>query len=172
MLNVTACWIVTIILCLLIPAAAQGQDTKPERATRFSAKTMSGEKFDNATIKGKVVLLQFWTTWCQYCRSEQELVDKLEAEFADQGFLVLAVNVGESKKKVQKFLAENPRKCRIVLTENTNLAAMYAATRYPIYVAIDRDGNIAEQQTGAAGERSLRWLLAQAGLKKTTAEPN
>jgi Redoxin len=97
--------------------------------------------------------------------SEQELVDKLENEFADQGLVVLAVNVGESKKKVQKYLAENPRKCRIVLNDDTNLAAMYAATQYPIYVVIDRDGNIAEKQNGAGGERSLRWLLAQAGLE-------
>lgn len=150
--------------------AAGAQNDKPEPAPRFTAKTLTGEKFDNSAIKGKVVLFQFWTTWCPYCQSEEATVDEIQDEFADKGLLVIAVNVGESRKKVQKYLTGNPRKCRIVLTDDTNLAAMYAATQYPIYVVIDRDGNIAEQQNGAAGERGLRWLLTRGGLnafKKT-----
>jgi hypothetical protein len=49
--------------------------------------------------------------------------------------------------------------------EDTNLAAMYQATVYPIYVVIDRDGNIAGTQRGAGGEEPLRRLLARGGLK-------
>jgi thiol-disulfide isomerase/thioredoxin len=136
-----------------------------EIAPRFNAKTISGEKFTNESVKGKVVLLQFWATWCPYCRAEQGIVDGLQKEFADKGFVVLAVDVAESKKKVKTYLQENPRSVRIVLTEDTNLAAMYQATRYPIYVVIDRDGNIVGQQNGAAGERALRTLLRRAGLQ-------
>jgi thiol-disulfide isomerase/thioredoxin len=137
----------------------------PERAPRFRAKTLDGETFTNDSVKGKVVLLQFWTTWCQYCRREQPVVDDINKEFSPKGLVLLAVNVGESKKKVKKFLEENPRSVRIVLTEDTNLAAMYAATSFPIYVAIDRDGNIAGMQRGAGGERALRELLSRAGLE-------
>jgi hypothetical protein len=92
-------------------------------------------------------------------------VDQLNREFADSGLIVLAVNVGESKKKVKKYLADSPRACRIVLTDDTNLAAMYQATAYPIYVVIDRDGFIVGTQRGAAGERPLRHLLSKAGLE-------
>jgi hypothetical protein len=62
-------------------------------------------------------------------------------------------------------LDQHPRACRIVLTEDTNLAAMYQANSYPIYVVIDRDGKIAGEQRGAAGERALRRLLASAGIE-------
>ena len=136
-----------------------------EPAPHFNATTMSGETFTNASVKGKVVLLQFWATWCQYCRSEQNIVDKLQKEFADRSLVVLAVDVAESKKKVKQYLQENPREVRIILTEDTNLAAMYQATRYPIYVVIDRDGYIADQQNGARGERALRAMLRRAGLQ-------
>jgi thiol-disulfide isomerase/thioredoxin len=136
-----------------------------ERAPRFRAKTLDGETFTNESVKGKVVLLQFWTTWCKYCRGEQDLVDQIHKEFADKGLLVLAVDVAESKKKVKKYLEENPRAVRIVLTEDTNLAAMYAATSYPIYVVIDRQGNIAATQRGAGGETALRRMLARTGLE-------
>ena len=137
----------------------------PERAPRFRAKTLNGETFTNDSVKGKVLLLQFWTTWCQYCRREQPIVDDINKEFSAKGLVLLAVNVGESKKKVKKFLEENPRSVRIVLTEDTNLAAMFQATVFPIYVAIDREGNIAGMQRGAGGERALRNLLSRAGLE-------
>jgi len=148
------------IICLAISALAGGRDPAP----RFNAKTTAGEKFTNDSLKGQVVLLQFWTTWCPYCRREQPLVDSLDKEFRDQGLVVLAVDVNESKKTVKKYLEQNPRSCRIVLTEDTNLAAMYAANSYPIYVVIDRDGNVVATQHGAAGERALRSLLTRAGL--------
>ena len=83
-----------------------------------------GEQFTNASVKGKVVLFQFWTTWCKYCKSEESLVNDVTTEFSGKGLVVLAVDVGESKKKVQEYLKEHPRKCRIVLTGDTNLAAM------------------------------------------------
>jgi thiol-disulfide isomerase/thioredoxin len=155
----------TLAFVLLIVIVSAFAAPKPEQAPHFNAKTMTGETFNNASIKGKVVLLQFWATWCPYCRGEQQIVDDLQKEFADKGLIVLAVDVGESKKKVKKYLEENSRSVRIVLTDDTNLAAMYAATRYPIYVVIDRDGNIAGQQNGAAGERALRRLLARAGME-------
>lgn len=136
-----------------------------EPAPRFHAKTLDGEVFTNESLKGKVVLLDFWTTWCPYCKEEQGAVDALLHDFAGRGLVVLAVNVGESKKKVKQYLADSPRTCKIVLTADTNLAALYAATSYPLYVLIDRDGNIAGQQDGAAGEAALRRLLAKAGLR-------
>jgi thiol-disulfide isomerase/thioredoxin len=156
------------ILSLTIALAAVGAfaGSEPsEPAPQFHAKTLTGEIFNNQSLKGKVVLLQFWTTWCPYCRSEQSLVDDINGEFADKGLIVLAVDVGESKKTVKKYLAEHPRSCRIVLNEDTNLAAMYAANAYPIYVIIDRDGDLAGTQRGAAGEQGLRRLLSRAGLE-------
>jgi thiol-disulfide isomerase/thioredoxin len=142
---------------------AAGSKAK-EAAPRFIATTTAGEKFNNDIIKGKVVLLEFWTTWCGYCAQEAPFVDQIGREYADKGLIVLAVNVGESKKVVKKYLEQHPRTSKIVLMDDTNLAAMYQATVYPIYVVIDRDGNIAGTQHGAAGERRLRDLLARGGL--------
>ena len=139
-----------------------------ESAPRFNATTTNGEKFSNVSIKGKIVLLEFWTTWCSFCAVEAPFVDKINREFGGKDLIVLAVNVGESKKTVRKYLDLHPRNCKIVLTDDTNLAAMYAATVYPIYVAIDREGNIAATQRGAAGEDALRELLANAGLEIKT----
>ncbi|HTA22400.1 MAG TPA: TlpA disulfide reductase family protein [Terriglobales bacterium] len=155
-------WLIVLVVLTAMAAVAGSDDGEP--APRFHAKTTSGESYTNESIKGKVVLLEFWTTWCPYCKNEEALVDGIDHEFADKGLVVLAVDVAESKKKVKQYLQQNPRTCRIVLTEDTNLAAMYQANSYPIYVVIDRDGNIAGEQRGAAGERALRGLLRRAGV--------
>ena len=162
--NIISAKILSAVLALTLLATFPGW-SDGERAPRFRAKTLTGETFTNDSVKGKVVLLQFWTTWCQVCRGEQAVVDEINKEFAPQGLLLLAVDVGESKKTVKKYLEEHPRSVRIVLNEDTNLAAMYAATAFPIYVAIDREGNIAGIQRGAGGKRALRYLLSRAGLE-------
>ena len=96
---------------------------------------------------------------------EAQIVDDIAKEFSDKGLIVLAVDVLEPDQKVKKYIAEHPRSVPIVLTKDTNLAAMYNAQVYPIYVVIDRDGNIAGEQRGAAGDRGIRRLLRSAGLK-------
>ena len=161
--------ITSLLLLSLFCAMAASSTEKPrakvkELAPRFNATTTGGEKFNNDSIKGKVILLEFWTTWCGYCLQEAPLVDQLNDEFAKKGLVILAINVGESKKTVKKYLDQHPRKTRIVLTDDTNLAAMFAAKSYPIYVVIDRDGNVAGTQRGAAGEDALRDLLASGGM--------
>ena len=157
----------TALVCALLLSAATvfAASNAKEPAPRFNAKTTDGEKFSNESIKGKVVLLEFWTTWCGYCNEEAPFIDKIGKELADKGLLLLAINVGESKKTVTKFLVQHPRNCKIVLMEDTNLAAMYQATAYPIYVVIDREGNIAGTQRGAGGESALRRLIARAGIE-------
>lgn len=161
-----------LLLCLLLTvgSALPAQDDDGQPAPRFTAKTTTGEKFSNESLKGKVVLLQFWTTWCPYCRREQKIVDALDKELSPKGLVVLAINVGESKKLVNKYLQENPRSVKIVLTDDTNLAAMFAAKSYPIYVSIDREGNIGGTQRGAGGEDALRSLLRRAGMKSADDE--
>jgi thiol-disulfide isomerase/thioredoxin len=157
--------VVLFSLLLTAPFVFAGDNDDDQPAPRFRAKTISGEMFNNESVKGRVVLLEFWTTWCQYCHQEEPLVEQVNKEFADRGLIVLAIDVAESKKTVKKYLEQYPRATRIVLTEDTNLAAMYQANSYPIYVVIDRDGNISAEQRGAAGERALRGLLASAGIE-------
>jgi thiol-disulfide isomerase/thioredoxin len=158
----------TAVLLAAVLSANSAPNADKEPAPRFHATTTTGEKFTNESIKGKVVLFEFWTTWCGFCAHEADLVDKIAKENSDKGLIVLAIDVGESKKVVKKYLDQHPRGIPIVLMEDTNLAAMYQANVYPIYVLIDRDGNIAGEQRGAGGERALRRLLSRAGIASSS----
>ena len=155
-----------LVSCLLCTPAGPvlGKAKAREPAPRFSATTTRGEKFNNESLKGKVVLLEFWTTWCTFCLKEAGFVDRINDAYANKDLVILAINVGESRKTVKKYLEQHPRSTRIVYMDETNLAAMFEAKSYPIYVVIDRDGNVAGEQRGAAGEGALRELLASGGL--------
>lgn len=143
-------------------APSPAVDSRP-LAPKFRATALNGERFTNESVKGKVVLIQFWTTWCGVCRYDQPGVDEIVREFSGKGLIVLAVDVGESKRKVQQYLEKSPRACRIVLTEDTNLAAAFSPRGFPHYVLIDAEGRIAGEQRG--GGQDLRRLLARAGLR-------
>jgi cytochrome c biogenesis protein CcmG, thiol:disulfide interchange protein DsbE len=168
-LSVTLRRLAPLMLALAAFYVFAGDETG-QPAPRFRAKTIAGDQFNNASVKGKVILFEFWTTWCKYCEAEAELVDDVAKEFSGKGLIVLAVDVLESDQKVKKYLVEHPRSVPIVLTKDTNLAAMYNASSYPIYVVIDRDGNIAGEQRGAAGERGLRNLLRRAGIESSESD--
>ena len=157
-------FLVPFIVALLFTSPALAGDEIGDPAPRFRARTTTGEQFNNDSVKGKVVLFEFWTTWCKYCEEDAAMVDSIAGEFSSKGLIVLAVDVLEPDQRVRKYLAEHPRSVQIVLTKETNLAAMYNARSYPIYVVVDRDGNIAGEQRGA-GERGLRRILKRAGLE-------
>lgn len=164
MISRRATFALSLALVALTSATFAGDETG-QPAPRFRAKTTTGEQFNNDSIKGKVVLFEFWTTWCKYCEGEASIVDDIAKEFSGKGLIVLAVDVLEPDQKVKKYLADHPRSVPIVLTKDTNLAAMYNAQVYPIYVVVDRDGNIAGEQRGAAGDRGIRRMLRRAGLE-------
>src|SRR5713101_6195586 len=101
-----SCTLFLASICVL----ARPKDKEP--APRFNATPTTGERFTNESIKGKVVLLEFWTTWCGFCADEAVFVDKIGHELAGKGLILLAINVGESKKTVKKYLEQHPRNCK------------------------------------------------------------
>ncbi len=141
-------------------------------APQFTAKTLDGQTFTNASLNGNVVLLQFWTTWCPVCHQDQAAVDDVQAAFAANGLVVIAVDDGEPEALVRRYLQANPRSVPIVANNNRSLAAQFGVHSYPHYVVIDRSGNVVVSRGGGGGEPYLRALLSRAGLgaKESKAE--
>jgi cytochrome c biogenesis protein CcmG/thiol:disulfide interchange protein DsbE len=84
--------VLIVLMVLVVPRGfASDDDDNAEPAPRFHAKTLEGEQFDNTSIKGKVVLLDFWTTWCKYCRQEEEMVDDLKKSFPIKALIMVWV---------------------------------------------------------------------------------
>ncbi|MCX6604355.1 MAG: TlpA disulfide reductase family protein [Acidobacteria bacterium] len=135
-----------------------------QRVPSFSGRTMNGEKFDSASLKGKPVLIQFWTTWCGYCRREQPALETIYKQYAPGKLTMLAINVNESREKVQEFLAKSPRSPKVVLTEDTDLVRLVDPKGFPVYILLGKDGLLEHRQDGAGGTLALRQMLLEVGL--------
>jgi len=145
-------------LLLTLPLAACG-DMLHGNLGQFHATTLHGERFDNTLLRGRPLLVQLWTTWCGYCRGEQAVVDELEREFGAGGVVILAVNVGETRRTVTNYLQDSPRRVRIVLETETNLVTLLGRHGVPYYAMVRVDGRIAGELRGAHGATALRQLV-------------
>ena len=155
-----------LFIAILLNATLAAQTPPRERMPDFRAKSTKGEVLDNNALAGKPALIQLWATWCGYCRKDQPIVEKLSKEFAAKGLVVVAVNVGETREKVESYLKENPRPgVRMVLNQDSNLAAMIQPQGFPFYLLLDKEGRIAGVQAGSGGESTLRDLLGRIGLE-------
>jgi thiol-disulfide isomerase/thioredoxin len=122
--------------------------------------------------KGKVVLLDFWTTWCGPCKRELPIIEKLHREFRGQGLVVVGVNVGEEKETVAKYMSEARLTYpSLQLSEDDEILKSLAIHAYPTMVLIDRTGNVALYEIGAKSEAGLRAALAKTGIKAPAAPP-
>lgn len=133
-------------------------------APDFRGKTLTGETFTKASLKGKPVLIQFWATWCGYCRRDQPAVEAVVQRYRDK-LVVLAVNMGEERRVVERYLQSSPRKSKIVLTPDTNLPAIFDPQGFPYYVLLDAEGKVVAEQPGAGGKEGLQELLERVGFR-------
>jgi len=164
MTNITRRSTARVFLSFLAAARLKAVSAN-ERLPHFAARTLDGERITTESIKGKVLLLDFWATWCPPCKSEEPAIENIVKDFSKDGLLILAVNMGEPRRKVKKYLESSPRSSTVVLAEDTTLAAICDARSYPLYVLVDREGQVVGVQKGAAGESALRRLLSKAGLE-------
>jgi thiol-disulfide isomerase/thioredoxin len=99
-------------------------------------------------LQGRKILLNFWTSWSSPCLEQLRYLDSLQAESAENGTIILAVNDGEDPEKAAEFLRKNGLTLRMVADEQRTIALAYGIRCWPTTVAIDEYGNISGEQLG------------------------
>ena len=122
-------------------------DTLP--SIEFELSNLKGIKEKLSDYKGQVVFLNFWATWCGPCRSEMPSMENVYNDLKDDGFVILAVDLGESRSIVQDFADEYGLTFPIFLDETNAVGSMYNAQSIPTTYLIGRDGNIIGRAVGA-----------------------
>ncbi|PYV18057.1 MAG: hypothetical protein DMG21_06185 [Acidobacteria bacterium] len=147
------------------PIKASGGDHK--MAPGFSLTDIDGHKLDLADYRGKVVLLDFWATWCGPCRIEIPGFVDLENRFRDQGLAVIGISLDNDIDPVRPFYKEFRMNYPVALGDN-KLAELYGGIIYmPTTFLIGRDGRIYRKHLGATDidvfEEEIKELLAAKG---------
>jgi len=111
-----------------------------ELAPDFRLLDLEGKEVSLAALKGKPVILFFWTTWCPYCRGELKELNDKQAELSRTNTQVLAINIEEPTEKVQNFMNKRSVFYKVLLDKEASVANSYSVIGVPTYVYINKAG--------------------------------
>lgn len=128
------------------------------------AKAGAGAPVKLSALKGKVVLLDFWATWCGPCRRWMPIVEKVQKDLGPRGLQVYAVNLREPDDKIGAYLRQTGVSVPVLVDRDGRVGESYNAASIPLTVIVGRDGSVAQVLVGVHTEAQLRDALRVAGL--------
>ena len=117
-------------------------DPTGQPAPDFTLAARDGSTISLSDLKGQVVLINFWATWCGPCRKEMPLLEQLHQRYERLGFTLLGVNVEENSGDAEHFLKETPVTFPILWDPENRVSQMYDVSAMPSTVLVDRQGNV------------------------------
>ena len=123
---------------------------------------LQGRTHRLADYRGRVVLVNFWATWCEPCRDEMPSMDRLRASLAGQPFEILAVNLAEPLSRMERFLEKMPLNFPVLRDRDETTAKAWRARGLPASYLVDKDGKV---RWAVVGE--LDWMSTTARARIT-----
>lgn len=164
---VTPCRSVVLFAALLFAAASVCADSSGHPAADFTLPTPEGQSVSLAALKGDVVMINFWASWCAPCRQEMPLLDAMYKRFKPLGFTLVGVNVDQEPNAARALLHDVPVSFPVGLDSTMSVSAMYQVMVMPTTVFVDRKGKVRHVHQGyrtgdeAAYEKQLKALLKE-----------
>ena len=145
-----------------------------EQAPDFTLRDINNREVSLSDYKGKVVLVNFWATWCGPCKVEMPHLDKMDAEFEAQGFEVLSISTDDARaaSQVKPFIKKNGYQFTVLLDKTTSVVSKYNPAKTLPYTAIvDREGRIAHVHMGYNAGDEVKMREEIVGLLGPAAAP-
>ena len=154
------CWGFLAGGCSSSQRSVKAQSVKTENkrniAADFALKDVDGKTVRLSDYRGKVVLLDFWATWCGPCKIEIPWFIEFERKYKDKGFSVIGVSMDEEGwEAVKPFLSRMNVNYRVVIGNDATAEAYHGVDALPTTFLIDREGKIAATHVGLAGRRDF-----------------
>ncbi len=133
-----------LVACLsgtLLPVSS-GAEEAMGPAADFSLPSRGGQPVSLSGLRGQVVLINFWATWCGPCRKEMPLLEQIQKKYAPLGFTMLGINVEEDTTQMEAFLGDVPVTFPVLLDPANRISKLYDVAAMPSTVIIDRKGQV------------------------------
>jgi thiol-disulfide isomerase/thioredoxin len=137
-----------IALISLIAAPAFAEIKAGDKPIDFEKTTNAGKSLKLSSLKGKVVLLDFWASWCEPCKEELPLLSKMAARLRAKGIEIVAVNVDQKKENAEAFLRSHPLDLTVVFDADQKLISGYEPPKMPSSYLIDKSGTVRAVMSG------------------------
>jgi thiol-disulfide isomerase/thioredoxin len=143
--------VIAVILGFALAFPAPAAELKPwsgGATPPLQLADLQGTQHRLADYRGKVVLINFWATWCAPCRDEMPSIERLRASLEGRPFAVLAVNLGEPESRIRKFLEVMPLSFPVLLDRDGSTARAWQAKYLPASYIVGPDGRIRYRHLG------------------------
>src|SRR5579862_4112531 len=144
-------------------AKLESDDERRDRAN-FTLTDLEGKNWTFSELRGKVVLVNFWATWCPPCRKEMPDLEALYDQFKGEGLVILAIS-DEDAAKVRPFIAERQVTYPILLDPGRKVNDLFQVEEIPKTFVYNREGKLVAQSIDMRTRRQFLGMLAEAGLK-------
>ncbi len=139
-------------------------DDKGRQHADFTLTDLEGKSWTLSKLRGKVVVVNFWATWCPPCRKEMPDLEALYNHFKGQGLVVLAIS-DEDAAKVRPFIAERQVTYPVLLDPGREVNDLFQVEGIPKTFVYDRNGKLVAQSIDMRTQKQFLGMLAEAGLK-------
>lgn len=160
---IIACLVAWIGYVLLVPtnvSKAPGTGVASgTKAPDFELKGLDGKTYKLSELKGQAVMLDFWATWCPSCKAEMPLLQEMYKQYADQGFIIIGIDMQETPKVVQQFQQEYGLTFPLVIDSEEKVTKLYDIVPLPTAYFIDRNGVVQTKWTGQLTKPQLLTLI-------------
>lgn len=148
--------VVTAILVMAVLVGCTNKSGQSDgAASNFTLQDMSGKTVKLSDYKGKVVLLEFWATWCPPCRASVPGLEKLHNAYKDKGLVVLAVSVDQGSWDVVKSFMTEYGITYTVLKGTDDVAEKYQVRNIPMLLVLNKEGKISKRYMGFGSDEEL-----------------
>jgi peroxiredoxin len=128
----------------------------------FRLPGLDGHEVGPSDFEGKVLLLEFWATWCGPCRAQATILERLYADVASEDLEFLAISVGEPAEVVERFVEQRPFSYPVLVDSDDELSGELMVYVLPTVAIVDRQGRVVFFEMGISSEGTLRKVLEEA----------
>ena len=144
-----------IALSLFVAAAAFAGVGKGQRAPEFSLPSLKGSTVTLSSLKGKVVLIDFWAQWCEPCKKELPQLDRLSKEYAQKGVVIVAVNIDKQRENAERMVKQLGVSLQVLLDPAGSVAGTYDLPKMPTSFVVDKKGIVRFINEGFDGPKDV-----------------
>ncbi|MEP7366143.1 MAG: TlpA disulfide reductase family protein [Acidobacteriota bacterium] len=144
---------------IVLPMEERAQLTG-QRAAGFTLKALDGNEMSLAGLRGKVVVMDFWATWCPPCRKELPELEKLHKELSAEGVVFVGVN-NEDTGTVKGFVSKNSYAIPVLLDSKREVHRRYGVRAIPTLFIVDREGTIRQHFIGSRSQEQIRAAILE-----------
>lgn len=149
----------TIVIFTFFMCFSSKSEELNEKLSDFKLKTLDGSEFSSESLKGKILIIDFWASWCSPCRKEIPFLIELKDKNKDKNVEILAINLDEKSEKAQKFIdnLKSKNNLLVLLDPKSTLPEIFKVEAMPTTLFVDKNGMIRFKHTDFTEENKSKY---------------